>query len=184
MSPTDDTPDIDQAVPAVPPAIAVDNFAVLLELLKLVNDSAATERRISALRAQEKQLDRAKIELVQEQSRLGDAKRELERAREQARKEFDERERVVRMGEDMLAARTRPADPHARLERLPSGGAHEPDEPPAPRSADPHFGRRSATAADDETETVPVGPKGSTLTRTIPRPRRTMRRVPEPPNAA
>jgi hypothetical protein len=181
---TDDTPDDTDDTPAAtdtPAAPApVDNFANLMELLKLVNDAKAVEARLSELGRESRRIARARIELSQEASRHAEAVRRERAEIEAERKSLAEREKALRQGEAGLEARleilSRPPDPNARLRHFPGGMAAEPDDEPPSRASDPHFGRHSATASDDEVVTEKVGPAGSTLTRSIPvpRPRKSM----------
>jgi hypothetical protein len=177
---TDDTPDTETAVP---PAPVENSFTALLELLKLVNDAKAVEARLSELRKEGRQIARARVELSQEQSRHAEAVRRERAEIEQERAALAAREKAVNEGEvqveAMLAVLRGPASPYARLEMLPSGGAREPDDEMPSRASDPHFGRHSVTASDDEMVLEKVGSASTTLTRSVPvpRPRKSMKRV-------
>jgi hypothetical protein len=166
----DDTTD----VPAVPPVPEERAFEQLTALTALVVDPEAVKNRLSELRKEVRQIARARIELSQEASRHAEAVRRDRAEIEASRAELAERERAVAQGEASVAARLevlwKPPSPYARLEMLPGGGARAPEEPPS------RAGGRQSTAADDETELERVGPSSGTLTRSVPRPRKTMRR--------
>jgi hypothetical protein len=175
---TDDIPAA--AEPAAPPP-EERAFEQLTALIALITDAEAVKSRLAELGRESRRIARARIELSQEASRHAEAVRRERAEIEAERKSLAEREKALRRGEVSLEARleilSRPPDPNARLRHFPGGMAAEPDDEPPSRASDPHFGRHStASDASAETETVPVPGEGHTLTRTIPRPRKTMRR--------
>jgi hypothetical protein len=190
----DDT--TDQAVPPAQP----DMFGALLELLKLVNNAAAVESRITSLRAAQVAAERATEKLERTRARHEIDMQSRIRVAEEAEKAAAKRQVAATAAESKLEseletirefhrseARGRDA---RRYEPLGGGtgvrdwgeGGRWRDDAPRPRD-DPHFDAARPSAASGETELEHVGPASSTLTRSVERPapsveraRRSMRR--------
>jgi hypothetical protein len=183
-----DTPDDATAVPPAQP----DAFAALSQLLYLIGNTALFETRLKELRKLERETARARIELVSEQAKHAEAvakdRAELAAEREELARSYT----VVRAAEASLAEwkekiiafqySQRGERDSIRYEPLPGGGLRDwgeggrwRDDAPRPHD-DPHYDAARPSDASAETETVPVPGEGHTLTRSIPRPRKTMRR--------
>jgi hypothetical protein len=147
------------------------------ELIRLVVDAPACEARLAALRKEGREVARARLELVTEHARLADERRAFEAEYEAKRAELAEREREVVALAAELAIHQHPyRDPYGRLERLSDTCTREPDDELPSRRSDPHFGQQSATVGDDELVTERVEGTAHTLSRSVPKPRRSMRR--------
>jgi hypothetical protein len=189
MTETHDAPD---DVPAMTPA-QPDTFDALLSLLHLLGNVQLYEGRLKELRKLERETARARIELVSEQAKhaeavakdraelaaLGEAARArevaavtAERKLEAAREEIREFNRSESRGRDAR-----------RYEPLPSGtgardwgeGGRWRDDAPRPLD-DPHYDAARPSTASDEMVTEKVPGPGN-LHRSVPRPRKTLRRV-------
>jgi len=189
MTTTDTTTD-DTDATAVPPAPR-DSFAAAMALIELAINPRELQGRLADLKATE---DRVAKEL----RRLELARQSHERAIAKDRAEIQEEraalarrlvaveaaERGLEADKARLAA-FRQGEDRRRLEMLPGGtgardwgpnGMYRDDAPPD-RSSDPHFGRQAITPPAETTELERVPGAGHTLSRSIPKPRRTMRRV-------
>jgi hypothetical protein len=193
-----DTDDIDEQ-PAVPPTPPFDAFTAVANLLALIADERGCQARICELKAQIDAAEKAmrKLEIVRASHDKAIAKDRAEIAAE--RSDLVKRQTAAMAAEAKLAEwkekivafqySQRGERDTRRYEPLPGGGSRDwgPDgmyRDDAPRPLDdPHYDP-SPSAAAAETETVLVPGEGHSLTRSIPRPRKSMRRVPEPPNAA
>jgi hypothetical protein len=184
MTDTDTDTDTPDDATAVPPPPEERAFEQLTALIALIVDPEAVKSRFAELGRESRRVARARIELSQEASRHAEAVRRERAEIEAERKSLAEREKALRQGEAGLEARleilSRPPDPNARLRHFPGGMAAEPDDEPPSRASDPHFGRPSTTASDDEMVMLEkVGPSTGTLTRSVPvpKPRRSLRKA-------
>jgi hypothetical protein len=185
---TDDTPDTDDAT-AVPPAQPF-TFEVLLPLIlqfeearlqfaAMIRNDELYEARLKEFRKSQAAAEKAIRELTRREHAFNTEMTKEREAFAQKQAELAERERNVAALAAELAIHGRAFhDPYGRLEKLPGGGSREPDDEVPRRRDDPHYGRPSADAADDEMEieSAPNRPAGSNLTRSMPRPRKSMRR--------
>jgi hypothetical protein len=189
------THDTTDEQPAVTPA-QPDVFGALMQLLHLIGNASLYEGRLKELRKLERETARARIELVSEQAKhaeatakeradlaaLGEAARKREVAAVTAENKLAEtKERIA----DFHRAQQRGEDAR-RFETLPGGGARDwgPNgmyREDAPRPLDDPVYDQPRSASADETELEHVAPSASTLTRSVPKPRKSMRRV--SPNA-
>jgi hypothetical protein len=143
------------------------------ELIALVSDPTGCTARVAELQAEQaklakelRHLNRERIAAVAEATKAAEERDTRDRA-------LAERERVISRREAELEILSQPQSPYARLRHFPGGMTAEPDDeplPPLPRPPDEH-----------EMELEKVGPSTGTLTRSVPRPKRSMRRV--QPNA-
>ena len=156
-------------------------FEQVAVLLALITDPRACEAKFSELRRLMREAARVRLELTAEASQRADDRR----AFEAERAALAEREQELRKGEAQVEAKlevlAKPPSPYAGLEQLPGGLTREPDDELPSRRSDPHFSRRSAVASDDEIVTEPAGNDSTTLVRSTPQPRRSMRKA--QPNA-
>jgi hypothetical protein len=191
MTDDSDTDTADDAT-AVPPA-QPDAFAALSQLLYLIGNTAFFEARLKELRKLERETARARIELVSEQAKhaeavakdraevvaLGEAARKREVAAVTAEEKLAEwKEKIVAFQYSQRGERD-----SRRYEPLPGGGARDwgeggrwRDDAPRPLD-DPVYDQPRSAAIADETELEHVAPTASTLTRSVPRPRKSMKRV-------
>jgi hypothetical protein len=188
---TNDTPDTD--VPVTPAQF--DAFPVVANLLALIADERGCQARLAELKAQIDAAEKAmrKLAHVREGHDRAVSRDRAELAAERAavRQETDRRMAAVEAAERGLEsdkaeiAEVKRFQSARRFEPLPGGGARDWGEggrwrDDAPRlEPDPHYDPPRPSAAAAETETVPVGAAGSTLTRSIPvpKPRRSLRKV-------
>jgi hypothetical protein len=184
------TEDIDD-VPAIPPAPQSDVFGALLSLLHLIGNTDFYEGRLKELRKLERETARARIELVAEQAKHAEAVAKDRAEIEAEHSDLAKRQVAAERAEASLAETKeriaefnraqRRSEEARRYETLPNGGCRDwgpngmyRDDAPRERS-DPIYDQpRSASA--DETELEKVGPSSGTLTRSVPRPKRSMRR--------
>jgi hypothetical protein len=177
-----DTPD-EQI--AAPPAQPFDAFTAVANLLALIADERGCQARLAELKAQIDAAEKAmrKIEHVREAHDRALARDRAEIAAE--RSDLAKRQVAAERAEASLAeTKERIAEFHRahhrgeearRFEQLPGGGVRDwgpngiyRDDAPRPLD-DPHYDPPRPSAAADETETVPVAPAASTLTRSVPK---------------
>jgi hypothetical protein len=184
-----DTPD----ATAVPPAQPFDAFTVVANLLALIADERGCQARLAELKAQIDAAEKAmrKIEHVREAHDRALARDRAEIAAE--RSDLAQRQVAAERAEASLAETKeriaefnraqRSGEEARRFEQLPGGGVRDwgpngiyRDDAPRPLD-DPHYDSPRPSAASDETELEHVAPSASTLTRSVPRPRKTQRRA-------
>lgn len=176
--------DLDQRVGALVARVdglvtRVEGFDAVDRLIALILDPQKAQAHLSELGKLSHAISRARLELGNEASKHSETVRRDRQALDERAKELAARELAVRQGEASVEAKLRvlsqPPSPDSRLRQFPNGMTAEPDEPPAPRHLDPHFGR------SEETVLERVAPTASTLTRSVPKPRRSMRRLADAP---
>jgi hypothetical protein len=179
-------------VPAVPPAPPFDSFAAVMALVQLAVDERAVQNRLAELKATEDRVAKElrKLEHVREGHDRAVARDRAEIAAE--RSDLAKRQVAAERAEASLAeTKERIAEFHRaqqrgeearRFEQLPGGGVRDwgpggiwRDDAPRERT-DPIYDAARPSAASGETDTVKVPGAGHTLTRSIPKPRRSMRR--------
>jgi hypothetical protein len=139
------------------------------ELIRLIVSAPDCETRLAALRKEGREVARARLELVTEHARLADERKAFERERA----ELDKREQALESGEYRIRTEqellARPSSPYARLRHFPGGMTAEPDDEPLPPLPRP-------PEAETELVTERVEGTAHTLSRSVPRPRKSMRR--------
>jgi hypothetical protein len=182
--------------PAVPPA-QPDVFGALMQLLHLIGNASLYEGRLKELRKLERETARSRIELVSEQAKHAEAVAKELATIVAARDELVKRQTAAMAAEAKLAEAKeriaefnraqRSGEEARRFEQLPGGGVRDwgpngiyRDDAPRART-DPVYDVPRSAAIADETEIEHVAPSASTLTRSVPKPRKSMRRV--SPNA-
>jgi hypothetical protein len=174
---TNDTTEAPAAAEPAAPAPEERAFEQLTALIALITDAEAVKSRLAELRKLSRELARARLKFGREESAHTEVVRRDREALEVERKELAEREHWLARREAQVEAQLRPPNPHARPRHFPGGMTAEPDDDIPTRASDPHFGRQSVTAADEGMVLEKVGPSTGTLTRSVPRPRKTLRRV-------
>jgi hypothetical protein len=166
--------DLDRRITSL--TLSIDAADRVNELIRLVVDAPGCEVRLAALRKEAREIMRTHTELVSEQARLADDRRALGL----------ERKALVKDKEDLLKSQAevaymhefyckRGVPPAARLRQFPNGMVAAADHEPPDRRLDPVYGAR-AREEPVEMVTERVGPSSGTLTRSVPRPKRSMRR--------
>jgi len=183
--PTDDT----DTVPTTAPAPPTDAFRDAMLLLAIAVDPKASLERLKELQLEMSRVEKALARLAEAEKRHEDtnakriaralaaerAARERVAAAEAAEAQLEgEREKIAAFKRKQNARRD-----FGRYQEFPGGMVRElvPGQPRGDeRDVDPIYGRHATPAAAEEYETERVGPSTGTLTRSVPRPRRSMRR--------
>src|SRR5215467_10301197 len=173
MGRTTDTETADQATeaPAVTPA-PTDAFTAVANLLALIVDAPACQTRIAELRAAQAAAEKAARLLARSRLEAGAEAAKQKQELEAERKSLAERERALMQREAELEILSRAPSRDARLRHFPNGMTAEPDDEPPATGPLGHF----RINPPEEMVLEPMG-GGTTLTRSVPKPKRSLRRV-------
>jgi hypothetical protein len=181
---TTDTPDATAVPPAQP-----DVFGALMQLLHLIGNASTFESRLQQLRRAQAEVEKAgrllareRLAAVAEQTKAREEIDALRKAAETRQAAAEAAEGKLEAVRAEIAAFRRERDFRrdiGRYEEFPGGMQREfvPGQPRGDERDDPLYAR-PARPAEDESELVPVPGYGQahTLTQSLPKPRRSMRR--------